>query len=591
MIRILLSWALQFLILSGTGSLFVFMVFQRKNVATKHSWHVFHRFWFGVALVVTFLELWHLLFPVNAVCWALVAFFGAAGLPSLWRSLCGSGAHPRDCRPSPRDILAAILFLFLALAAAWRIGGVLHRTIPDDTEVYHLQIVRWTNEYPAVPGLANLNVWFGYNSAALLYAALWDNLAWNDRSAWIVSCFFELVTAAQFIWIIASPRRFPLPARVFALLTSPFFLYVADTAYPSLYYDRLTQAALFTLIAEALSLRVFLRQKPAADENALRSEILARLPFFLCLAAVCFAGKPFGAMTFLISASACALATWRWRPLLLHGRAALAKHAARIFVIPFLMMLGYFARNLILSGWLLYPAPVLNIHAQWSLQEDYLVSVFHTIRGLARIPTDVHRAGTMSFWEWFPQWRHGFDRSVEKQLFVLGAATFATLCYRNAGRRWTLLTTIVSWLMLLCAGNFAYWLVTAPDMRYAFAFFWTFMALGVGLWAVDAVRRPESIMGIALFISVYFTLQQRLTLFPTKQSHLLDWGRAREFPVRKISVPNGSFPPQEIGIAETDELVGNASLPATPFPPPAGLRLRVPGDLRWGFYIADDKSK
>src|SRR5688500_16524798 len=43
-----------------------------------------------------------------------------------------------------------------------------------DTGFYHAQAVRWINEYPAVPGLANLHGRLAFNSSWFVWGALWD---------------------------------------------------------------------------------------------------------------------------------------------------------------------------------------------------------------------------------------------------------------------------------------------------------------------------------------------------------------------------------------------------------------------------------
>src|ERR1700730_2743866 len=45
-------------------------------------------------------------------------------------------------------------------------------TIMDDSDSYHIQMVKWAQEYGTVPGIANLHIRFGYNSSWFLSIAL-----------------------------------------------------------------------------------------------------------------------------------------------------------------------------------------------------------------------------------------------------------------------------------------------------------------------------------------------------------------------------------------------------------------------------------
>ena len=61
------------------------------------------------------------------------------------------------------------LIIFFLILALIRASGA-----PDnyDTSLYHLQAIKWIEEYPVVPGLANLHSRFGFNSNVFLLYAL-----------------------------------------------------------------------------------------------------------------------------------------------------------------------------------------------------------------------------------------------------------------------------------------------------------------------------------------------------------------------------------------------------------------------------------
>ncbi len=582
MIRILLSWILQFILLVGVGSLFTRCGFTRLGIFPKQP-GLFQRFWLGLAVVLTLVQLWHLVAPINGFCWAFIAALGFAGLPFLWPQLRLPAQTDRG-----RLLWGAAFFALLALLTLWNLADVLNRSVPDDTELYHYNVVRWYNEHPVVPGLANLHNRLGFNSAFLVYASLWDNLAWDQRSAWVTHCFFEIVAAAHWLWVIISAGRCPLLARAFALFTLPCVAFPLDRAAPSLYYDLLSQTAILVLVLEILSLRVFASPRERAslkDASDARAEIFDRAPLFLALAAIAFVGKPIGAMTLFTVTCGLLFAAWRWERDLPQERGWFSRWALR-FTLPSLLVAGYLARNVFLSGWLLFPAPVLNLHLSWSLPADEQAALYAVIKGFARFPEDCVKGMTMTFWEWFPSWKRGFDRAPEKQLFILGGGLLlAWLFAAGAGRREkSPRRAVVAFLLLLAVANLAFWFSVAPDLRFGFAFCWIFAGLGAALATTTLIRRPAGVLLFCLVSALYFVNAFRFELIPNRGTYLWRWGRAKSNDVKLVTVNNGQSPPLQVWIPKNPEAgPGDSSLPATLAQPPDTLRLRVPGDLRWGF--------
>ena len=67
--------------------------------------------------------------------------------------------------------LSAILFLITWLVILLINAGP---TIMDDTESYHIQSIKWIQEYGSVPGLVNLHERFGFNSSWFSSIALFS---------------------------------------------------------------------------------------------------------------------------------------------------------------------------------------------------------------------------------------------------------------------------------------------------------------------------------------------------------------------------------------------------------------------------------
>ncbi len=121
--------------------------------------------WTGWAAGTLFLQVWHLVLPVD---WRAAAAMGVVGLAGWWRA-----GPRRPPRASPRDRPAAVA----AAAVCLVLFALLVRHIRSDLQVYdagmyYFQAVRWMNEHPVVPGLGNLNMQLGINQSYFLWAAL-----------------------------------------------------------------------------------------------------------------------------------------------------------------------------------------------------------------------------------------------------------------------------------------------------------------------------------------------------------------------------------------------------------------------------------
>ncbi len=98
---------------------------------------------------------------------AMVINFAApvSGLAVVGIWLLGGVGVARIPRPT---LQTSILLCLLVVAVAWLNAREFRH---GDTGLYHWQAVKWAASAPVVPGLANLNPWFGHNSTWWLFTA------------------------------------------------------------------------------------------------------------------------------------------------------------------------------------------------------------------------------------------------------------------------------------------------------------------------------------------------------------------------------------------------------------------------------------
>ncbi|RYY95854.1 MAG: hypothetical protein EOO11_14925 [Chitinophagaceae bacterium] len=363
---------------------------------------------------------------------------------------------------------AACALLFLVLGS-WEI------THPD-TLAYHTATIRWIEEYPVIRGLAHLNHRYGYQG-------LWYQLcaAFSFRFAggaalsylppvfalWCTGC---LLGGAQ----AAAEKRGALPA----------LLWLALLAYLLCDFNalRLTAASAGNDLAAAafawLSLHLLLQGR-GKDRHDIAVTICA-------LVATCI---KLSAAPVLLLPLLRLFAPGR-RGLRLAGGAA----ATLLLLGPLLL------RNVLTTGYPLYPSPMAGFPVDWKLSPEAAQYELRYVMAWARSPwlqtgaeVDAVLRGPAS--AWLPRWwdaRSGAERVL--LLMLLPALPLAALRLRHGADRNLRLTVFVTVL-----AGLAYWWLQAPDPRFGLGSIIALIALALYPFG-ETPRLPARLAGGACFL-------------------------------------------------------------------------------------------
>lgn len=360
----------------------------------------FVSFWTGFGTLLTLGFFWSLFLPVNSVPFLL--FCGLAA---------GCAAHRLRYRfrnktvPGKTNLVPVITFaaLGISLVCIALVSSLSNRFDAYDTLLYHWSAVRWLKTHPAVPGLANLHIRLGTNSAWLLLAAILDHGPFEGRTAWILPGFFPAVCGLHLLHTLMFEPK--LRARIFALLLLPHVVETSYRASPGLYFDIPAQLALFAAAVE------FLKTSFPFQSIKTDTRPAGRLLAFVAPATVAFVIKPIGA------------------PLLFFAGLGLFLHSIRVcrkapiatssaLAIPGLLLCGWMARNAVLTGWILFPAAIGPLPVDWRVPVDSHESTHphmmqsvkgqsEVIRAWARNPgPDFEEALGAPTRAWVPAWWH-----------------------------------------------------------------------------------------------------------------------------------------------------------------------------------------
>lgn len=542
--------------------------------------------WLGLASLAAGCQAWALFLPLDGLAQRVFVCCALPGLGLLLlEALAGSRRRWRagdwTLGVSSRAVGCALLTAGFALLLAMNLA-VQERITTYDTLLYHFSIVRWANEFAAVPGLANLHDRLGFNSSYLLLAALADNGPFDGKSAWIMPGLMPLLCFGFFLHLAALDRDAPARARCYAAIMLVTLLLVLRRVEPGLAYDDAP------LLAAGICAGMLLRLSP--------SRLAAAWPLdggrVLLAAAVGALGvsvkltvAPWALGGGVMVALAAAL-----------GRAGLRRMAA-LCALPLALAAGYVARNVIQTGWPLYPAPLLHLGLSWEHPARMVEFMAANIKVGPRMGGQWATLDPMRFWSWFPEWIKVHGNYVDLEMLHLGlAAAVAYLLFwqrRPAGWTfpcWPWRTPLGVWdmahdwlLLALGLGNLVFWFLTAPDMRFASLLFWIFPALGLGMILGALPQGGGTRRALTLVILCLLARNANISLIPRQPPTPFErWSsHARPVEARQVAMPHG---PMTLFTPREGDQCGDGSLLCTPTIEP-GLRLRKPGDLSRGFEL------
>jgi hypothetical protein len=391
-----------------------------------------------------------------------------------------------------RNKLAWIFFLavwpFFFLVVLYSACDVLNY----DSGLYHVQFIQWIREYKALPGLAWIHERLGFNSHFHLTCAFFDLsfLELKDSSGasiifYPVNSFFLLLLLARCVFKVyqgfTDKNIFPLT------LYGVIFVLSFCTFTPSI------QSPTPDSITAILIFYAFFIFTENITNHA--SGTWTFHHFFLVSLVMAI-------VTFKLSA---ALVILLIPVILFRGKVSLNK-IVLILSLGALIIAPYLIRNVIFTGWLIYPFPQLDFFSfDWKLPAESVVTLSNVIKGWAKLSTvSYQEVLAMPLSEWVPLWWTGLSNNTRADairkyilvfnLFAPFLMTFLWLSGKNKSE-WTKywLTYLV---LVLCM---IFWFANAPEPRFVYGF--TFFSAAFVL-AVAVKQFQRALRGSIVLIAI-----------------------------------------------------------------------------------------
>ena len=550
--QILVAWLVVGVVVFGLGL--------GVRVSLARPSDLWTAFWVGFGVLLSFLQLWHLILPIDDRARIAVVTLGAIGLVARgtrpWRLALG--------------VLRRHLVAVTAVGgcALWLSNLSLGGPRFGDTWMYFVPTIHWLEAYAIVPGLANLFVPLGHNFSYFLYAAVLDAGPFADRPWHIANGLLLLALFARAALAAARLLRRsaePLVVEVYYFCILPALVELASGGIllTSPTPDFAVHVLGFVLCGELLAL-------VTADPPS-RPRCLA----LVFVAAAAMTLKPSLAV---LAAAVIVVGFGSWWRRARPSMAALARTLVFATMVAVIPVATWVARNIITSGCPLYPSPFGALPVEWRTRNDAIA----WIQGPMEFPLETFVKNPQ--WAYERLWSLGWaDPEFRVSTLLLGAALLLVPLVRVV-RWWRAKSGDVTPAILIPPVlSFAFVFVNTPMPKYQGAVLWvlpvTALIVGLAGALADSKRRLRAALVVLVMAGAALPLFRSESLLRA----LSDFEPVSPTPVELRELPSGL----SVYVPLVADFCGGGPLPCTPEPRPR-LRLRRPGDLGGGFVIDDD---
>lgn len=491
MISVLLNWIYIFATAGTAGCAVLYPFYRIRGYRFKR---LDSYFFAGLAAVTVYAQIFSLFAGVglyanlllllaclalNITCgkklWAMLAETAKCE----WECLYGSEKDADRGKKKKAFYLTVLAVLLLIFVYGTSAGFMMY-----DSNLYHAQSIRWIEEYGVVEGLGNLHNRFAYNSASFALTALYSMKFLLGQSLHTVAGLIAFVVFLDALRFLNVRKRKKLLVSDFARVGAFYYVTIIFREMMSPASDYFTMLLIFYIIVRWLDL--------------LESREKSTVPYgLLCVAAVF-------AITVKVSAGIILLLVWKPAYMLIKEKRW--KEIVVFLGLGLLTAVPFFARNVIISGFLVYPYTNLDFFAvDWRMpvftaQHDML-EIKSWARGITYLA-----AHDLPVTKWLPYWfEHELVGMEKLWVFAAWTALFAQLgvmfylLLRRKKEQYGLILVLIT--VTAC---FFFWQFSAPMMRYGYAYPLLMALLVYGFIACTLTERFRKLVPLAILALLVF---------------------------------------------------------------------------------------
>ncbi|MDE7009180.1 MAG: hypothetical protein K2P07_13665 [Lachnospiraceae bacterium] len=418
-----------------------------KMISGKTKWHVRGEIGYlyaGIGAVTVYAQAFSLFYKVGL--WANVLLvLGCFVCLILFREEFAAQFHSFRLTVTLPGLLAVIaLFLLFSYGTS---RGIIHY----DTGLYHAQSIRWIEEYGVVPGLGNLHSRLAYNSASFCLSALYSMAFLGGRSFHCCAGFLAFLLAV----VCVKGFRKGMLAKP---LLSDFVRIMGIYYLLNIFDEMISPASDYFMVLLAFYVLIKWLELLERKEQSYFPYAL------LCV---------MGVMIVSVKLSGALLLLLVLRPAWQMIREKRVGEILKFAGVGFLTAAPFLVRNVLLSGWLVYPFTAVDLFDfDFKIPKGMADYDAKEIQVWGRGFSDVTRYDEPAV-KWLPEWAAGLD-AVNKLFLALaisGVVVLALLAVYAFVRKKRDMADFL-YIGFVVAVCFLFWLTSAPLIRYGCIFLW-----------------------------------------------------------------------------------------------------------------------
>lgn len=435
MLVLILSWILLTAIFLSFGNILVSLwnkLSRRNDIYT-----IFDTFWLGLSAVSAIVCLLSLFSPLNIYALGVVLLASAL----YWiikRSLLVSYYQEISAKFGSLPIWGKMTVLIIGFTI---ILYTLKSLSLYDFGLYHEQTMMWAEQYSVVPGLGNIHGRFAFNSNFLLLSTLFSYHPDYYLPFFPLNGLCFLIF---FLWIFDKVvKDGNVLQKIFGIFIPFLFLFMFREILSSTSTDILPSILIFYLLGTYVM-----------DRDSLEKRSL----MFIVLVLSCITFKLSSApiILLLLPLFVTLLKRKQWILLLL------------IFVIGGFIVLPWCIRFIILSGYLIYPYPAIDIFSfDWKIPIEHVIYEKDSIKAWAILPDpSLNKKDILSIplMHWIPIWWSTLSIFYKIVYVLVFVSPIVMLSVANKVKRTP--SVIYGFIVALIGAIISFF--AAPDLRFAY---------------------------------------------------------------------------------------------------------------------------
>jgi hypothetical protein len=441
----------------------------------------------GFILLQTTLSYTSIWFPINisihivvlGACIALVAFNYALFIDK-WRS------WRLYIKKMPRIHLWGLTIILLLVLEK----STFALLVPDDG-FYHLQAIRWLEEYGTVPGLGNVISRLGFNSQWYVSCAFASLPFMNGGVPMhsITGLFCAIMLLLAYIFLVDTNKSFIIKAIAVALVLPICF----NIKYISSLGNDLPLMLLYILyILLAVECRFAMRKNVS-------SLLLLLLPSFLIS----------------VKLSAMFLGLFCTYMLYVFIKEKRYKYMVAFATLTVLVLLPFLVKNILISGYLIYPLPAVDVlNVDWKVPNSIAQTEKDAVEIWAKSPGSIDQSVLQqSFSQWVPHWFNGLQ-VWDWALLLLVVISLGAYMYSAFQKN---IVQVIHVCMIYIYIHLAIWFIAAPDPRFAYGPLFIAIAIPFGLLLDGKIKHSANllVLGVLLFLCSFVLFTKKMEKYST----------------------------------------------------------------------------